>query len=275
MTKSPATTEPLLEVRHLVKTFNPGTAVEKRALTDINLSLAPGEFACVVGSNGAGKSTLFNAIAGSVIPDGGLVRIAGANVTFSPDFRRARSLSRVFQDPMKGTAPGLTVAENVALAYGRSQKSSLAFAMRRERREFIHEQLADLGFGLEDRMDTKVGTLSGGQRQAVTLLMATIGHPALLLLDEHTAALDPEATERVLDLTRQIVARDGITTLMITHNLESALSMGSRTLVMDDGRIVADVSGEERDGMGVDDLLELFRTSAGHALDDDKVLLER
>ncbi|MCI1665919.1 MAG: ATP-binding cassette domain-containing protein [Atopobiaceae bacterium] len=268
-------TMPTLQVLGLTKTFNPGTPVEHHALNGIDVTLMPGEFACVVGSNGAGKSTMFNAIAGSIIPDGGLVRIAGENVTFKPDFKRARTLSRVFQDPLKGTAPNLTVAENVALAYGRSTKSSLAFAMRRERREMIHDRLASLGFGLEERMDTKVGTLSGGQRQAVTLLMATIGNPSLLLLDEHTAALDPEATRRILDLTDKIVSAGRITTMMITHNLGDALSMGDRTLVMDDGRIVADVSADERRGMGVDDLLALFRANAGHDLDDDKVLLEK
>ena len=265
--------EGMLDVRDLTKTFNQGTAMEQHALFDVDLGMDAGEFACVVGSNGAGKSTLFNAIAGTITPEEGMVRIAGHDVTLLPDYRRARTLSRVFQDPMKGTAPNLTVAENVALAYGRSKASSLHFAMSGDRREFIRGELAKLGFGLEDRMDVKVGMLSGGQRQAVTLLMATIGNPDVLLLDEHTAALDPEATERILELTRRITEERNTTTLMITHNLASALEMGSRTLVMDGGRIVADVSGDERAKMEVPDLLELFRTSAGHALDDDKVLL--
>ena len=265
----------MLKVRALCKTFNAGTPMEHKALDDVNVTLAPGDFACIVGSNGAGKSTLFNAVAGSIIPDAGLIRIGGKNVTFAPDYKRARTMSRVFQDPMKGTAPDLTVAENVALAYGRSNASGLQFAMRKERRDFIHERLASLGFGLEDRMDVKVGMLSGGQRQAVTLLMATIGKPDLLLLDEHTAALDPEATKRILDLTTKITGENGTTTMMITHNLASALAMGDRTIVMDEGRIVSDLDEETREGMDVDDLLRLYKQTAGHDLDDDKVLLEK
>lgn len=239
MTDNNAT--PTLEVRALSKTFNPGTTVAHRALDGVDLTLAPGEFACIVGSNGAGKSTLFNAVAGSVIPDAGLIRIAGKNVTFDPDYRRARCLSRVFQDPLKGTAPHLTVAENVSLALGRSQKgASLRFAMRKEKRDLIRER-----------------------RQ-----------PHLLLLDEHTAALDPEATERVLQLTDRVVREQGIATLMVTHDLGDALRYGDRTLVMHGGKIVADVSGPERDAMDVDGLLALFRASAGEDLADDKVLLK-
>lgn len=264
----------MLSVRAVEKTFNPGTNVAHKALDGVDLSLEKGEFACVVGSNGAGKSTLFNVVAGSVTPDAGLVSIDGKNVTFEPDYKRARLLSRVFQDPLMGTAPSLTVAENVALALGRSKRGdSLRHAMRREKRDFIAERLRDLGFGLEDRMDVPVGALSGGQRQAVTLLMATIGKPCLLLLDEHTAALDPAATERVLELTDRIVAEQQVATLMVTHDLGDALSHGTRTLVMHDGRIVADVSGDERASMDVDDLLELFRATAGTDLSDDKMLL--
>lgn len=267
--------EPMLQIRGLRKTFNPGGSLAHVALDGIRLDLDAGEFACIVGSNGAGKTTLFNTIAGSVIPDEGLIRLAGRNVTFDPDYRRARTLSRVFQDPLKGTAPNLTVAENVALAYGRSKKgNSLRLAMRREKRDFIAERLASLGFGLEDRMDVKVGSLSGGQRQAVTLLMATIGHPNLLLLDEHTAALDPAATERVLELTDRIVAEEGIATLMVTHDLADALAHGTRTLVMHEGRIVADVSGPEREAMDVQDLLELFRSGTQQDVTDEKLLLQ-
>lgn len=265
--------EPMLQAIDLKKTFNAGTPLEHKGLDGANVVLRPGEFACVVGSNGAGKSTLFNVIAGSVHPDGGLVRLAGHDVTFVVDYQRARTLSRVFQDPMRGTAPGLTVAENVALAYGRSKKKPMAIAMRSSMRKLVKERLEDLGFGLEDRMDVPVGSLSGGQRQAVTLLMATIGNPDLLLLDEHTAALDPEATKRILELTTQICRERGITAMMVTHNLSSALQMGDRTIVMDEGCVVADLGPEERKGMTVDNLLELFRSAAGHDLDDDKVLL--
>ncbi len=265
--------EPMLQAIDLKKTFNAGTPLEHKGLDGASVVLKPGEFACVVGSNGAGKSTLFNVIAGSVHPDGGLVRLAGRDVTFAADYQRARTLSRVFQDPMRGTAPGLTVAENVALAYGRSQKKPMAIAMRASMRKLVKERLEKLGFGLEERIDVPVGSLSGGQRQAVTLLMATIGNPDLLLLDEHTAALDPEATKRILELTTQICREHGITAMMVTHNLSSALSMGDRTIVMDEGRVVANLGPEERKDMTVDDLLELFRSAAGHDLDDDKVLL--
>ncbi len=272
---TPSAGRPLLEVRGLRKTFNPEGSLAHVALDGVDLAMRAGEYACIVGSNGAGKTTLFNAIAGSVIPDAGLIRIGGENVTFLPDYKRARKVSRVFQDPLKGTAPNLTVAENVSLAYGRSKRgSALKMAMRKEKRAFIAEALATLGFGLEDRMDVKVGSLSGGQRQAVTLLMATIGHPYLLLLDEHTAALDPHATERVLELTDRVATSPDIATLMITHDLEDALTHGTRTIVMHEGRIVADVSGEERAHMQVGDLLELFRTTAGTTLADDKVLLK-
>ena len=266
--------DPILVVRGLRKTFNPEGSMAHVALDGVDLSLAPGEFVCIVGSNGAGKTTLFNAIAGSVIPDAGLISIAGRNVTFEPDYKRARRLSRVFQDPAKGTAPNLTVAENISLAYGRSKRgTSLLPAMRAEKRDFITQKLSELGFGLEDRLDTKVGALSGGQRQAVTLLMATIGDPDVLLLDEHTAALDPHATERVLELTDRVAASSHGATLMITHDLGDALAHGTRTLVMHEGRIVADVSGEERAAMDVGDLLELFKASAGQELRDDKALL--
>lgn len=273
LTDGSSDTKPMLQAIDLKKTFNAGTPLEHKGLDGASVTLEPGEFACVVGSNGAGKSTLFNVIAGSVHPDGGLVRLADHDVTFVADYRRARTLSRVFQDPMRGTAPGLTVAENVALAYGRSQKKPMAIAMRPAMRQLVKERLEQLGFGLEDRMDVPVGSLSGGQRQAVTLLMATIGNPDLLLLDEHTAALDPEATKRILELTTQICRERGITAMMVTHNLSSALSMGDRTIVMDSGRVVANLGPEERKDMTVDDLLELFRSAAGHDLDDDKVLL--
>ena len=301
---------PALVVRDLHKTFAPGTPMEKKALCGIDLTLAPGEFCCIIGSNGAGKSTLFNAIAGEFMPDCGSVTLGGRDVTYQPDFKRARRISRVFQDPMRGTAPGLTVAENVALAYMRSRRggagavrraggpagvagpdglglgarlaralgglgSSLGLALGRSTRAFVREQLASLGFGLEDRMDTKVGLLSGGQRQAVSLLMCTIGEPDLLLLDEHTAALDPVAAERILALTEQVVRERHIATLMVTHNMQQALSVGDRTIVMDAGRIVADISSQRRATMGVSDLLALYREHVGADLASDEMLLTK
>ena len=295
---------PALVVRDLHKTFSPGTPMEKKALCGVDLTLAPGEFGCIIGSNGAGKSTLFNAIAGEFMPDCGSVALSGRDVTYLPDFKRARRISRVFQDPMRGTAPGLTVAENVALAYVRSRRggsgpvgrggtdglaglgarvagalgslgSSLGLALGRSTREFVREQLASLGFGLEERMDTKVGLLSGGQRQAVSLLMCTIGEPDLLLLDEHTAALDPVAAERIMALTEQVVRERGIATLMVTHNMQQALSVGDRTIVMDAGRIVADISSQRRTTMGVNDLLALYREHVGADLASDEMLLTK
>ena len=265
----------MLEVKHVSKTFNPGTVNEKKALDDISLRLEDGDFVTVVGGNGAGKSTLLNMIAGVYPIDCGHIVLNDKEISTDPEYKRARFIGRVFQDPLMGTAPHLTVAENVSLALGRSTRgASLRRAMRKEKRDLIASRLETLGFGLEDRMDVPVGTLSGGQRQAVTLLMATIGNPELLLLDEHTAALDPAATERILELTDRIVAEQNVATLMITHDLKDALAHGDRTLVMHDGRIVADVLGSERDAMDVDGLLELFRTSAGSELADDKVLLK-
>ena len=273
---------PALVVRDLHKTFSPGTPMEKKALRGIDLTLAPGEFGCIIGSNGAGKSTLFNAIAGEFMPDCGSVTLNGRDVTYQPDFKRARRISRVFQDPMRGTAPGLTVAENVALAYMRSRRDRpagplgrLVPALGRSTRAFVREQLASLGFGLEDRMDVKVGLLSGGQRQAVSLLMCTIGEPDLLLLDEHTAALDPVAAEHILALTEQVVRERHIATLMVTHNMQQALSVGDRTIVMDAGRIVADISSQRRATMGVSDLLALYREHVGADLASDEMLLTR
>ena len=266
---------PALSVRGLQKTFFPGTAMEKRALAGVDLTLAPGEFACVIGSNGAGKSTLFNAIAGTFLPDAGSVRLAGRDITYLPDYKRARRICRVFQDPTQGTAPGLTVAENVALAYMRSRSRLFRPALDRKTRAFVREQLATLGFGLEDRMDAKVGQLSGGQRQAVALLMSTIGSPDVLLLDEHTAALDPVAAERVMELTQRVVAERGVATLMVTHNMRQALSVGTRTIMMDSGRVVADIDSERRARMTLDDLLALYRDHTGAELADDKIRLTR
>jgi ABC-type uncharacterized transport system ATPase component/ABC-type uncharacterized transport system permease subunit len=259
------------------KTFSRGTALEHEVLRGVDLTLRRGEFACMIGSNGAGKSTLLNAIAGEFLTDEGTIVIGGRDVTFEPDYRRAKLVSRVFQDPMRGTAPDLTVAENVALAYMRSRgkgHANLRFAMGRSNRAFIRDQLARLGFGLEDRLDDKVGLLSGGQRQAVSLLMCTIGTPDLLLLDEHTAALDPLAARRVMELTEQIVRERDIATIMVTHNVAQALSVGDRTLVMNEGAIVADVDSAARASMSVEDLLRLYRENTGEDLASDEVLLE-
>ena len=262
----------MLRLEHISKTFAPGTVNEKPALQDLSLHLEKGEFATIVGSNGAGKSTLFNAIAGSFLVDEGSVTLAGQDVTFLPEHQRAKHMGRLFQDPMGGTAPGMTIGENLALAAGRGGWFSRP---TREDRERFRERLRLLDMGLEDRMDQPVGLLSGGQRQALTLLMATMVPPWLLLLDEHTAALDPATAEKVLELTRRITREEGITTLMITHDMTQALTMGGRTLMMDSGRIVLDVRGAERESMTVEDLLRRFREGAGRTLEDDRVLLSR
>ena len=267
----------MLDLNHVSMTFNPGTVNEKKALTDINLHMESGEFATIVGSNGAGKSTLFNAIAGSFIPDTGSILLDGVDMTFQPDFRRSKAIGRLFQDPLKGTAPNMTIEENLALAYLRAGTAPHAIFSRisRKDKELFREKLALLNMGLEDRMKQPVGLLSGGQRQALNLLMSTLVKPKLLLLDEHTAALDPATAEKVLELTKSIVAEKKITCLMVTHNMHQALELGNRTLMMDGGRIVFDVKGKERRKMTVDDLLEKFRENAGKALDNDRILLSK
>lgn len=265
----------MLDISHISKTFNPGTVNEKKALTDLSLHLERGEFATIVGSNGAGKSTLFNAIAGTFFIDEGSVSLDGEDITFEPEYRRSRRMGHIFQDPMRGTAPHMTIEENMALAYLRAGKKRSAYFSRVSRADkaAFRDQLARLGMGLEDRMRQSVGLLSGGQRQALALLMATMVPPAILLLDEHTAALDPATAEKVLTLTRDIVSGGNITCLMVTHNMHQALALGSRTLMMDAGRIILDVAGEERAAMKVDDLLRRFREGAGKALDNDRILL--
>ena len=265
----------MLEIRNISKTFNPGTVNEKTALSGLSLILADGDFATIVGSNGAGKSTLFNAIAGDFYTDEGSIFLAGDDLTYLPAYRRSRRSGRLFQDPMRGTAPHMTIEENLALAYLRTAKHQKAFFSRvgKKDKDFFRDQLARLDMGLEDRMRQPVGLLSGGQRQALTLLMATMVPPKLLLLDEHTAALDPGTADKVLRLTREIVEGEGITCLMITHNMKNALELGNRTLMMDNGRIVLDIGGEERKGLTVDDLLARFRAGAGKALDNDRILL--
>ena len=260
----------MLKLNHISKTFAPGTVNEKRALNDLSLHLAPGDFVTVLGSNGAGKSTMFNAIAGTFQPDSGTVILDGKDITRLPDYKRSKFIGRMFQDPLKGTAPSMTIEENLALAYLRASRSRSPFSMvsAAERREF-REKLAQLGLGLEDRMNAMVGLLSGGQRQALTLLMATLVTPKLLLLDEHTAALDPATAEKVLDLTKKIVAENSITCLMITHNVQSALQLGNRTIMMKDGQIVMELSGTRRSTITTDELLRAFHQ---HGVDNDRIL---
>lgn len=264
----------MLRITELSKTFGAGTVNEKPALRSLSLRLAPGDFVTIIGSNGAGKSTLFNAIAGTFLADRGRITLDGEDVTFMAEYKRSRFIGRLFQDPLKGTAPNMTIEENMALAYLRGSGRGFSLGLRKKDRELFRERLAGLELGLEDRMSSKVGLLSGGQRQALTLLMATLVTPKLLLLDEHTAALDPATAEKVLAITRRIVAEQEITCLMITHNIGSSLSLGDRTIMMDEGRIVLDLSGEERAQMTVPRLLELFKQAVRKELDNDRMLLE-
>ncbi len=264
----------MLQIENISKTFNPGTVNEKKALTDLSLHLSPGDFVTIVGSNGAGKSTLFNAVAGSFYVDGGSISLGGRDITFMQEYKRSRVIGRLFQDPLRGTAPHMTIEENLALAYLRTSKGKAPFSrISKKDKEFFREKLRLLDMGLEDRMSQPVGLLSGGQRQALTLLMATIVPPELLLLDEHTAALDPAAAEKILKLTEEITASNKITCMMVTHNMNQALALGNRTLMMADGRIVLDIAGEERSGMSVGKLLERFKSGAGRELDNDRILL--
>ena len=260
----------MLDVRNITLTFNSGTTDEKRALDDLSLHAEHGDFISIIGANGAGKSTLFNAIAGSFLTDSGEILLDGEDITLMPEHKRAKRIGRLFQDPMRGSAPGMTIEENLALAAGTG--GWLSHVTRAEKQRF-RDRVALLGMGLEDRMRQPVGLLSGGQRQALTLMMATFHPPKLLLLDEHTAALDPGTAEKVLTLTKQIVQENGLTCLMITHNMLSALELGNRTIMMHRGRIVMDVSGAERDALTVNDLLQRFKDSAGSALDNDRMLL--
>ena len=257
----------MLELRDLHKTFNPGTVNEKVALNGVSLTMEAGDFATIVGSNGAGKSTLFNAITGGFIADEGSITLGGEDITFAPEYQRSRVIGHLFQDPLKGTAPNMTIEENLALAYRRGQKRGLGSGITNEERELYREKLATLGLGLENRMTSKVGLLSGGQRQALTLLMATLRKPDLLLLDEHTAALDPKTADKVLQITEEIVARDNLTTLMVTHNMKNAIQYGNRLIMMDAGRVVVDIRGEEKKNLTVRDLLEKFN------IESDRMLL--
>lgn len=260
----------MLKLNHISKTFNPGTVNEKVAIKDLSLHLEKGDFATIIGSNGAGKSTMFNAICGDFLTDSGSVVLDGEDITFLPQHIRAKTIGRLYQDPMRGTAPGMTIEENLALAAGTGGWLSHVSKADKER---FREQLALLDIGLENRMSQPVGLLSGGQRQALTLLMATMNAPKLLLLDEHTAALDPATADKVLNLTKRIVEEHQLTCLMITHNMQSALELGNRTLMMDSGNIVLDIKGKEREGLTVDSLLEKFNAGAGKKLDNDRILL--
>lgn len=267
----------MLTLKRISKTFNPGTVNEKKALDRVNLELADGDFATIVGSNGAGKTTLFNAITGSFYVDEGRIILAGEDITYRKEYIRSKEIGHLFQDPLKGTAPHMTIEENMALAYLRASTAPHAFFSRisGKEKQMFREHLAQLNMGLEDRMKQPVGLLSGGQRQALTLLMATMVTPKILLLDEHTAALDPSTADKVLELTKKIVAERRITCLMVTHNMHQALELGNRTLMMDGGCIVFDVQGEERNRLTIDDLLRQFQDNAGKQLDNDRILLSK
>ncbi len=263
----------MLELKDIRKTFNPGTVTEKAALCGVNLTLAKGDFITVIGGNGAGKSTMLNAIAGTYPVDAGSIVIGGENVTRLPEHRRARLLGRVFQDPMTGTAATMNIEENLALAKRRGQPRHLSWGITAKEREEYREKLKMLDLGLETRMGSKVGLLSGGQRQALTLLMATLKKPELLLLDEHTAALDPRTAAKVLELTRRLIDENGLTALMVTHNMKDALALGNRLIMMHEGRIILDLNQEEKKNLTVDDLLARFGDLSGQELSNDRMLL--
>ena len=263
----------MLELKNICKTFNPGTVNAKVALSDLNLKLNDGDFVTVIGGNGAGKSTMLNAIAGSFLIDSGSITIDGQNITNLPEHKRAAFLGRVFQDPMMGTAPTMQIEENLALAARRGKRRGLRWGVTKAERADYQERLRALDLGLEDRMTAKVGLLSGGQRQALTLLMAALQKPKLLLLDEHTAALDPRTAAKVLELSDRIVQEHNLTTLMITHNMKDAIAHGNRLIMMDAGHIVVDISGEEKKKLTVPDLLALFSHASGSEEANDKMLL--
>lgn len=263
----------MLVLKNVSKTFNRGTVNEKRALLPLDLTVERGDFITVIGGNGAGKSTLLNIVAGMFLPDGGTITLDGQDVTLLSEPRRARYLGRVFQDPMRGTAADMQIQENLAMALRRGKRRTLAWGVTRDERKDFKERLAGLGLGLEDRLGDKVGLLSGGQRQALTLLMATLQEPDLLLLDEPTAALDPATATKVLNLIRTIVGEQGLTTFMVTHNMADALSLGNRLIMMWEGRVIYDVRGEEKASLKVEDLLKKFEEVSGSALDNDRMLL--
>ena len=258
----------MLELKNLHKTFNAGTVNEKHAIDNLNLTLNDGDFVTVIGSNGSGKSTMLNLIAGVFTPDSGTITLGGNDITRLPEHKRAKYLGRVFQDPMMGTAATMGIDENLALAARRGTRRGLKAGITAEERELFKEKLASFDLGLETRMTSKIGLLSGGQRQAITLLMASLKKPELLLLDEHTAALDPKTADKVLKLTNEIVTKDNLTTLMVTHNMKNAIEYGNRLIMMDAGHVVVDIKGEEKKHLTVNDLLEKFE------IDNDKLLLD-
>ena len=263
----------MLKIHHIAKTFNPGTITEKRALVDVDLHLHEGDFVTVIGGNGAGKSTMLNAVAGVFGVDKGTIEIGGEDVTNLPEYKRAKYLGRVFQDPMNGTAATMNIDENMALAMRRGQRRTLRWGITNKEREFYREQLSTLGLGLEDRLTSKVGLLSGGQRQALTLLMATLKKPKLLLLDEHTAALDPKTAKNVLEITERIIGQHHLTAMMVTHNMKDALAYGNRTIMMHEGKIILDIDAQTKAKLKVEDLLKMFEHASGNELANDRMLL--
>ena len=265
----------MLKLEHLYKTFNPGTINQKVALSDLSLHLNPGDFVTVIGGNGAGKSTMLNAIAGVWAVDSGRIILDGQDVTALPEHKRAKLIGRVFQDPMMGTAPNMQLEENLALAMRRGQRRGLGWGVTKAEREVYREKLKTLNLGLEDRMTVKVGLLSGGQRQALTLLMASLQKPKLLLLDEHTAALDPATAAKVLELSDRIVAENQLTALMITHNMTDAIKLGNRLIMMNEGQIILDISGEEKKQLTKQMLMDKFAEVAGTQVESDQVLLSK
>ncbi len=263
----------MLDIKNVHKTFNKGTINEKKALTGVELHLNQGDFVTIIGGNGAGKSTTLNMIAGVYPIDQGSIILDGKDISDLPEYKRAYMLGRVFQDPMMGTAAGMEIQENMAMAYRRGKHRGLSWGITKKEKKLFREKLQMLDLGLEERMTSKVGLLSGGQRQALTLLMATLRKPSLLLLDEHTAALDPKTAKKVLDITEKIVARDNLTTMMVTHNMKDAINIGNRLVMMSDGKIIYDVSGEEKKNLKVADLLQKFEEASGGEFANDRMLL--
>lgn len=263
----------MLKIENIKKTFNAGTINEKTALNGVSLTLEEGDFVTVIGGNGAGKSTMLNAICGTWFPDSGEIILDDINVTALPEYKRAKYLGRVYQDPMMGTAAGMQIEENLALALRRGKRRTLRTGIKKSEREEYRQKLSELDLGLETRLSAKVGTLSGGQRQALTLLMATIQKPKLLLLDEHTAALDPKTAAKVMDLTQRLVNEHKLTALMITHNMRDAINFGNRLIMLHEGRVILDIAGEEKKKLTVPNLLEMFTKASGDEFDSDKAIL--